>query len=182
MFNFIWMTVWKEKGFDFEFTENALARYLVISEHGEYVGSTEFKAYTGKGNPDRVAPFRSHPKVKADLSAVIEIDKVALLPEYRRKYTSDLLSACVHFAWQQQYHYMIALMEPVFYRALRITFRVPMEKVGSKTLYKGDTVIPVVINVKQIYDNPERFEWLNLDQADDRTSLSTQNNEYLHRK
>lgn len=163
MFNFIWMTVWKEKGFEFEFSEDVLERYLVISENGEYAGATEFKAYTKDGTPDSIAPFRTHPSIKANPSAVAEIDKVALLPEFRRKYTSDLLSAGIHFAWCHGYHFFVALMEPIFCRALRITYRVPMEIIGEKTYYKGGYVIPVIINVKQVYERPEQFDWLNLD-------------------
>ena len=162
MFNFIWMTAWKEKGFEFEFSENVLDRYLVITDEGEYAGSVEIKPFTGKGTLDSVAPFRQHPLVEADPTLVAEIDKVALLPEFRRKYTSALLSAGIYCAWKEGLHYLLALLEPVFYRALRITFRVPMEKVGKKTFYKGGYVIPVLIKVKQIYEQPNLYEWLNL--------------------
>lgn len=169
MFNFIWMTAWKEKGFEFEFSENVLDRYLVITDDGEYAGSLEFKPYTSNGTLDAVAPFSQHPLVEADPTRVAEIDKVALLPEFRRKYTSELLSAGIYFAWQSGLHYLLALLEPVFCRALSITFRVPMERVGKKTFYKGGYVIPVLIKVKQIYDQPKRYEWLNLSLYADKT-------------
>jgi hypothetical protein len=162
MFNFIWMTAWREKGFQFEFSEQVLERYLVITDDGEFAGSVEIKPYTGTGELDNVAPFREHPLIQADPTLAAEIDKVALLPEYRRRYTSDLLSAGIYSAWTRGIHYMLALLEPVFWRALRITYHVPMETIGEKTFYKGGQVIPTLIKVREIYDHPADYPWLNL--------------------
>lgn len=162
LFNFIWMTAWREKGFQFEFSEHYLERYLIITEGGEYAGSVEIKPYPGTGELDQVAPFHRHPLVEEDPSLVAEIDKVALLPEYRRRYTSELLSAGIYSAWKRGIHYMLALLEPVFHRALRITYHVPMESVGPKTFYKGGYVIPTLIKVRDIYTRPTDYPWLNL--------------------
>ncbi|MCC3377351.1 hypothetical protein [Cohnella sp. REN36] len=161
LFNFIWMTAWREKGFEFEFSTRVLGRYVVITPQGEYVGSAEFKPYAPGGGPlEEIAPFAFHPNVAADPSRVAEIDKIALLKEWRGDYTSELLSSAVHFAQEYGYHYFVSLLEPVFYRALRITYRVPMEKVGPAKFYKGDQVVPVVFDMKRMYENPSQYEWL----------------------
>ncbi|MBB6675367.1 hypothetical protein [Cohnella nanjingensis] len=161
LFNFIWMTAWREKGFEFEFSTDVLGRYVVITPQGEYVGSAEFKPYTPTDSPlEAIAPFGAHPSVAADPAKVAEIDKIALLKESRGAYTSELLSSAVHFAKENGYHYFVSLLEPVFYRALRITYRVPMEKAGPAKFYKGDQVIPVIFDMKRMYENPEQYEWL----------------------
>lgn len=163
MFNFIWMTAWREKGFEFEFSEDVIDRYLIIAEDGQYAGSAEFKRYKpGVSEIDHIAPFYLHPKVSEDYNQVAEVDKIALLPEFRGKYTSDLLSSIVYFAYKNGIRYLITLLEPVFYRALKITFHIPMEKLGSKTFYKGDDVLPTIIDMSYLIRHRERFVWLNL--------------------
>jgi hypothetical protein len=161
LFNFIWMTVWREKGFEFEFSPHPLERYMVVTPDGQYVGSAEFKPFTpGEGRIDPIATFLRHPRIAADPLRVAEIDKIAILKEFRGNYISELLSALVYVARQRGLHYYVSLLEPVFFRALRITYHVPMEKAGEKTFYKGDYVIPIIIDAKQVYSNPDKYEWL----------------------
>ncbi|GGG83713.1 hypothetical protein [Paenibacillus radicis (ex Gao et al. 2016)] len=161
MFNSIWTTVWKEKGYELEYAEQALERYVAISPEGQYVGTSEIKAYTpGVSIIDSVAPFHNHPKIAADPAQVAEIDKIAVIKQYRGHPITDLLSSAVFSAETHQFRYFISLLEPVFYRALRITFHVPMEKAGEKTFYKGDYVIPVIFDMERMYSNKEQYEWL----------------------
>lgn len=168
MFHFIWMTAWREKGYEFEFSQDVLERYLVITPDMEYVGSIEFKPYSPlQSEVNEVAPYHSHPFVLTNPSRVAEVDKVALLPEYRGKYVAELLTAAVHFARDGGYDYFVSLLEPIFYRALRITFKVPMSKAGREVYYKGGNVIPVLFHMKEMVSNPERFTWLSEQYLDD---------------
>lgn len=161
MFNFIWMTAWREKGYEFEFTQQALEQYLLLSKEGQYAGTVEFRSYNPRlSELDQIAPFYEHPLIKQDYSKVAEIDKVALLPEFRGEYIAELLSSTVHFAEEHHYHYYISLLEPVFCRALKISFHVPLLKLGGKIFYKGDYVIPVIFDMKTMYEHPEKFDWL----------------------
>ncbi|MUT67269.1 hypothetical protein [Paenibacillus sp. NEAU-GSW1] len=161
MFNSIWTAVWKEKGYELEFSDNALERYVAISPEGKYIGTSEIKPYEpGVSLIDNIAPFRQHPKVSADPAHVAEIDKIAVIKQYRGHPITDLLSSAVYCAEKYQFRYFISLLEPVFYRALRITFHVPMEKIGEKTFYKGDYVIPVLFDMERMYRNKEQYEWL----------------------
>lgn len=166
MFNGIWTTVWREKGFELEFSDKSLAKYIVVTDEGHCVGTTEFKPYSIKDSElNETAPFHEHPDVIAAADEIVEIDKMAILQTYRGRYISDLLSACVYFAEGEKIKYFVSLLEPVFLRALKVSFRVPLKKLGDKIFYKGDYVNPVLIDVEQIYQNKHRFDWVAYPQA-----------------
>lgn len=135
VFNSIWVSVWEEKGYELEHAAQVVERYLAVAEDGQFVGTSEIKPYLpGLNEIDTVAPFQQHFKITQDPTRVAEIDKIAVLQHYRgQQPISDLLSSAVYCAEKYHFRYFISLLEPVFYRALRITFRVPMEKVGGKT-------------------------------------------------
>ncbi|RUS46857.1 hypothetical protein [Cohnella sp. AR92] len=164
LFNYIWMTVWREKNFEFEFSTEYLGRYLSVTPLGEAAGTAEFKPYRPEDSRlDSIAPFSLHPWVAVDPSKAIEVDKIAFLKEHRGPYLTEMLTLLVGFCKANGYHYLLSLMEPVFYRALRITYRVPTDKVGRSLYYKGDTVIPVIFDVKSILEYPAKYDWLDLD-------------------
>lgn len=71
-----------------------------------------------------------------------------------------MLSSVICYAEEQGIRFYVALMEPVFLRALRITYKVPYEKLGDKQYYKGDYIIPVLLKVEEIYRSKEQFSWL----------------------
>ncbi|GLX69483.1 GNAT family N-acetyltransferase [Paenibacillus glycanilyticus] len=163
-FNRIWVSVWEEKGYELEYASRIVERYLAVADDGQFVGTSEIKPYfpgSSSSEIDTVAPFHLHPKVIEDPTRVAEIDKIAVLQSHRGQQSiSDLLSSAVYCAEQYNYRYFISLLEPVFYRALRITFHVPMEKVGARTFYKGDDVIPVLFDMEAIYRNKQQYRWL----------------------
>ncbi|WP_337098359.1 hypothetical protein [Paenibacillus sp. YIM B09110] len=161
MFNGIWTTVWREKGFELEFSDQSLAKIVILTDEGHYVGTTEFKSYSiSDSQINETAPFHEHPDVIASANEIVEIDKMAILRTYRGRYISDLLSACVYFAESERIKYFVSLLEPVFLRALKVSFQIPLKKLGEKIFYKGDYVNPVLIDVAQIYQNKNRFEWV----------------------
>lgn len=162
VFNSIWVSVWEEKGYELEYTNQVVERYLAISEDGQFVGTSEIKPYLpGYNEIDSVAPFSHHPKIIDDPTRVAEIDKIAILQQYRgQQPISDLLSSAVYCAEKYNFRYFISLLEPVFYRALRITFHVPVEKIADRRFYKGDDVIPVLFDMEQVYQNKWKYEWL----------------------
>ncbi|MDR9855813.1 hypothetical protein RJP21_19545 [Paenibacillus sp. VCA1] len=160
MFNGIWTTVWLEKGFELEFSEQALERYVVVTDEGHYVGTAEIKPYGNDSPINEAAAFDHHPKIISAAGAVAEIDKMALLSTYRGHFISDLLSALVEFAESNKLKYYVTLLEPVLLRALRITFQVPVEKVSNRIFYKGDYVIPTIVDAEEVYTSKERYPWL----------------------
>ncbi|PYE48598.1 GNAT family N-acetyltransferase [Paenibacillus barcinonensis] len=160
MFNGIWTTVWTEKGFELEFSEEFLERYVVVTEEGHYVGSIEIKPYTTESLINEIGPFPQHPLMQEETGRVAEIDKLAILSSFRGRYVADLLSAIVHYAEQKQISYYVMLLEPVLMRALRISYHVPIEKVAGRVFYKGEDVIPSIVNAREVYTHKERYPWL----------------------
>ncbi|BFH60591.1 MULTISPECIES: hypothetical protein [Paenibacillus] len=173
MFNGIWTTVWLEKGFELEFSEKVLERYVVVTDEGHYVGTTEIKPYGSESPINDAAPFVRHPKIINAVGAVAEIDKMALLRTYRGHFISDLLSALVEFGERNKLKYFVTLLEPVLLRALRITFQVPLEKVSHKVFYKGDYVVPAIVDAEEVYTHKERYPWLALPLGAAQTGTST---------
>ncbi|WP_434752642.1 GNAT family N-acetyltransferase [Paenibacillus amylolyticus] len=160
MFNGIWTTVWNEKGFEFEFSEAFLERYVVVTEEGQYVGSIEIKPYAEESLINKIGPFLEHPLIQRELGHMAEIDKLAILSTFRGRYVTDLLSAIVHYAEMNQISYYAMLLEPVLMRALRISYHVPIQKVAGRVFYKGEDVIPSIVNAREVYTHKERYTWL----------------------
>ncbi len=160
MFNGIWTTVWLEKGYELEFSEEVLERYVVRTDEGDYVGSAEIKPYSSESPINEAAAFDLHPMIQQAEGAVAEIDKMALLQTYRGHFISDLLSGIVEFGERNKMKYYVTLMEPVLHRALRISFHIQVEKISKKVFYKGDYVIPTIVDIKEIYSHKDRYAWL----------------------
>jgi hypothetical protein len=173
-FHSIWTTVWLEKGFELEFAEQVLERIVIVTEDGEYVGTSEIKPYSiHESMINESAPFADHPKLIQAEGAVAEIDKMAVLKQFRGHFIADLLSAVVHYGEKNGLRYYVALLEPVFLRALRITFQVPYEKIGGIVYYKGDHVVPVIIDIEKVCNNKERYAWITNPQETSRVRLTT---------
>jgi len=163
IFNHIWTTVWKEKGYELEYSDQVFARYLIITSEGRAVGTTEIKPFIPSISPILKLVEHSADFLElANTGHVGEIDKVALLPNYRGRYTSDLLSSLIHYFTNHHQRYFVSLLEPIFSRALRISYHIPMEQIGPKTYYKGDDVIPFLFDSKQIANAMNEFNWLKM--------------------
>lgn len=161
LFNDIWTSVWKEKGYELEYSQCSLARYLIVTPEGDHIGTAEINIFDKKNSSVmHVTALPKHILAAADKGLVAEIDKIALLKSFRGHYISDLLSSIVFFADKHDYRYFVSLLEPVFYRALRVSFQIPMEKIGNETYYKGDYVVPVLFDTQQMYQRMSSFNWL----------------------
>ncbi len=162
LFHSIWMEAWMEKGFEPEFAENVLGRCLVYDEAGVPVGTVEFKPYVPHSDEplNRLAPFDDHPAIMCSgPGEIAEVDKVALLKQYRGRNLNRLLATIVLFAEQNGIRHYVTLLEPTLFRALRISFHVPLTQVGERQFYKGDDVIPAIIHAAEFYEHPERYDW-----------------------
>jgi len=160
MFNGIWTTVWTEKGFELEFSEEVLERYVVITEEGHYVGTTEVKPYSEESSINEIGSFHKHPMIAEDMGKVAEIDKMAVLSTFRGQYVAELLSSIVHYAEMNGLTYYVMLLEPTLMRALRISYHVPIKKISGRVFYKGEDVIPSIVDVREVYMHKERYSWI----------------------
>ncbi|MCY9593790.1 N-acetyltransferase [Paenibacillus chitinolyticus] len=159
LFDRIWTRVWQQQGFELEFTRRDADCYLILSDDGEVAGTVEFKRYDPGRHPiDALAPFSEHPALAP--GNAVEVDKVALLPEYRGRNLDKLISLIVHYCENRGRTHIVALMEPKLCKALRMAFRIKLERIAEPFHYKGGMVVPVVCDVSRLYLNKPAYGWL----------------------
>lgn len=146
-FNAIWETCWEEKGFEFE--ENPHADYFVYEEAGVKCGAFQLCDLTNLPlEADSV--YLTHPTVKENRNQVVEIDKLSILKTYRgTAILPQLLVFMATYATKRNKRYFVALCEPTLFIALRRMYNVPVEKLGKPFFYKGDNVVPILIDIAQ---------------------------------
>ncbi len=161
-FNNIWIECWLEKGYGLEMEDGPADRYIIIDSKDQKVGTIEFKPYLlePNNNINTVYPFHQIESIKNNPESVIEIDKVAILKQFRGKNLERLLSVFVHYSEQHEISCCVALLERVFYKTLRMIYKFPLESVGEQIYYKGDYVIPAVIYPEDLYQHKEKYPWL----------------------
>lgn len=160
VFHGIWTQAWAEKGFELEYAEEVLGRCLVTDEAGEAVATVEMKPYSLEmSGLNLIAPFHEHPAIQGDPLRIAEVDKVALHKDHRGKNLDRLLAAIVMYAEDSAIRHYVTLLEPVLFRALRISFHVPISRVGERIYYKGADVIPAIIHAAEFYENKDRYDW-----------------------
>jgi len=160
-FNKIWMKVWHEKGFEYEFT---FGDSYLIYKGDQPAGTVQFMPYLPDEADDlhSVYPFYRSPLVRDSAEHTAIIDKVAILKEYRSGHLLDIL-LYVMFEYAERYnkHCYIALLDPPLYRVLRLVYRFPIEKLSGKIFYKGADVIPVIIDMKYFLSQKLKYRWYN---------------------
>lgn len=161
IFNSIWTQAWLEKGFELEYCDEILDQCLIYDEYKSPVATVEIKPYDPENRDglDEFAPFAAHSLIQADPRHIAEVDKVAILKDHRGKNLDRLLATIVLYAEQNNIHNYVTLLEPVLFRALKVSYHVPMSRVGERIFYKGDDVIPAIIHAEQFYRNKETFHW-----------------------
>jgi hypothetical protein len=175
-FNQIWMECWLEKGYVLENENGASDRYIITDGNDQRVGTIEFKPYSvdQQHNINTVFPFQEIEEIAINPRSVIEIDKVAILKQYRGKNLDRLLSVFVHYSEKHQISHCVVLLERMFYKALRNVYKIPLQAVGEKIYYKGDYVIPAIIYPEKVYQNKQNYRWiLNDPQAQKRKLIFT---------
>lgn len=157
-FDEIWEQVWKEKGFNLEYSERS-DQFIFQNEQGTPTGSMEIKRYT----PDIEIyyPFSKHICISDFPNAIYEIDKVSILKESRRKRGLDSMILFLRdYTHLYGVKYFVALIEPSFYIAIRMLYRLPLQKLHDKFFYKGDMVIPILIDAEDIVLNESKYPLL----------------------
>ncbi|RXJ02804.1 hypothetical protein DS745_05705 [Anaerobacillus alkaliphilus] len=163
IFNQIWMDCWLEKGYMLEPSlEEKSDRFILRDVEKRSIGTIEFKPYytTFENNINNVYPFHKLQHIASNPKQVVEIDKVAILREYRGKNLERLISLYVSYTEFHKIEYCVGLVERLFYKALRNVYKVPLEAVGEQTYYKGDHVIPAVLYPSLIYKKKVNYPWL----------------------
>jgi hypothetical protein len=159
-FNHIWMEAWAEKGYDIDDSQS-LEQYLIKDDAGFFVGTVEFKRYSPtESEINGVFLFSCEPTIQAHKNHIVEIDKVAIMKNHRGRNLDRLLAFISLYTEKHGYRYGICLLEPLFYKALKYVYQLPIKQAGKKRYYKGDDVIPSIINLGYVNQNRFNYSWL----------------------
>ncbi|MFD3450525.1 hypothetical protein ACFDTO_38870 [Microbacteriaceae bacterium 4G12] len=171
-FNQIWMECWLEKGYVLENEDGSSDKYLITDIEEQKVGTIEFKPYTldQNNNINTVFPFHEIELIANNPTSVVEIDKVAILKQFRGKNLDRLLSVFVHYSETHNISYCVVLLERVFYKALKTVYKIPVKAVGEKIYYKGDYVVPAIVYSNEVYQNKKNYSWLIACQQEDKSN------------
>lgn len=165
-FNSIWMENWKKKGFELETYGGIAERFIIHSKSGIPAGTVEFVPYRPDYRNLRETStiedlfcFTKIGQVKKHIDRCYEVDKVAILSEFRGQMVLDsLLNLIFRFSVQHNIKYYLAVIDPLFFRTLR-HYNVHVEKVGEVIEYKGYRVIPSLIDAEYGIKNKKELDW-----------------------
>ncbi|MBO1515023.1 hypothetical protein [Metabacillus bambusae] len=161
IFNKLWGEACIEKGFELESTSSHSALFLIYNKEKSPIGTVELIPYENvENNAEKVFPFSSLDMIKQNPTEVFEIDKVSLLKKYRGSNLKKILNIIYSYAVDNDYTYGITLLEPLFYRSLKTFYKIPIKRVTKeKIFYKGDYVIPSIIDFGIVKSNVKDYKW-----------------------
>ena len=99
-------------------------------------------------------------EVTTNIDRIVEIDKIALTKAFRGENIDKVLYIISNYTKHNNFRYGIGLMEPIFYKAMKIFYKIPITQLSKKVFYKGDWVIPVLIDCEYTHKNPGEFKSL----------------------
>ncbi|GAB6552691.1 hypothetical protein bcgnr5378_05880 [Bacillus cereus] len=153
IFNGIWEECWNEKGFGLEYFQGT--DQFIFWKDGQAVGCVEIKKYSLK---NEAFPFSGCEQLKGKFDTVMEVDKLSILKEFRGKgMLEDIMYFLSEYMKEKELTYFTALLEPRLYLTLKRSLLV--EQVGEKLHYKGDDVVPSIINVHKAIQKLEEKKW-----------------------
>lgn len=149
--------VWNEKGFEMEYAKEGSDIYVMFTENGEAGGTVEFTPYA------KISEFMKNlfKDVLEDERNVMELDSVAVLPHARGTLGREIICLMVDYAEKHEYSHVVAIFDPTFFKSLKNSYHFDIKQVKDPLYYKGDYVIPAILNVKDMYQNKqdEKFLW-----------------------
>ena len=152
---------WIEKGYTMECILGAVTRYVILDDEGTTIGTTEMIPYEPQvsSDIDKFYPFEKEGIVADNIQKVIEIESISILPDYRKKGNVERIAYTIlEHCRKNNFEYGIGLMNPLFYLAIRGTYKIPIKNF-HKTNRKGK-YYPIIIAIKKVYDNIDDYSWL----------------------
>ncbi|PHA02313.1 N-acetyltransferase [Bacillus pseudomycoides] len=156
-FHQIKKVVWDEKGFEMEYAKEGSDLFLLMDEEGEAGGTIEFTPYSKTRDFMRDVFDNS----LGDKMHVMEWDSGAVLPKFRGKLGRNMVCLMVDYAERYGYTHVIGIYDPRFFNSVKNKYKFEIEQIDKEFYYKGDYVIPAILNVAEMYNNKkdERFSW-----------------------
>lgn len=158
IFNSIWKESFTKENYELGECEGPATRYLVKNAEGETNGTVEIIPYSmdkEKSTVEDMFLFSSLDITKkTSLQHIYEIDKLSV-GKYKKTGTlENILDVLLYFAKQHNVHYYYALINPLLFRALKITYGFPVKKAG-KLIKTDDYIIqPMFIDMQKTLLTP----------------------------
>lgn len=167
IFNSILSDVYSKNGYDFDVVQSweKSSLYLILSSSRdplEVVGTVEVKPYFPNISViERSFPFSNNQILQGDGLNIAEIGRVTIIESHQSSGAFDnLLSTLAQHTQSYGIDFYVALMDRRLYRALLMSYGIPVTALGEKRFYKGHVVIPVLIDVRFAMSNSENYKWL----------------------
>lgn len=162
LFNTLYKDAFKEKNYETEDYYTGTSRcYLISNNEGKYTGTLQFVRFS----PESQSTTLDYPNLflnfdivkKTPKEKIWEVDKVTVHKVGRKTGTLDnIVKAIYEISKEYDIDYLIAEMNPVFHRALKMIYGISVIK-ASKTIKSKNnaysitpTIIPIEIGRKEI--------------------------------
>ncbi|MGP1907747.1 hypothetical protein ACTSEZ_06215 [Metabacillus sp. JX24] len=164
-----WETLCSKMGwFNDPYSKHGVRYLIVLGENNnrEIIGTIEFIPYH-PNNPHSTVEGKTEisfsllPEFKNNYKRIWEIDKLCIKQEYQRKgYFYLILYVFYYHVRQYSPRYYIALIEKKFFRMLKISFGLHVEKVGEELIGPGTSLVPVTFDIERIMNNKKAVDSL----------------------
>lgn len=146
----LFRNVWREPWNGQEFAEYDTYLQRVLFFVGDVpVGTLELKTFEPSSLINRAYPF--HLYIPTNYK-IIEINKIAILPQFRRKFgvLEDILNHVFDYTEDEKIDYCVAIIVKGFYPILEKKYNWHMDKIDDKLIpYKGAMVYPTIIDPRK---------------------------------
>jgi len=162
IFNSIWKESFLQENYELEECKENATRYLVENAEGEKNGTVEIIPYTMDKKKSAVEDMFLFSSLeitkKTSLCHIYEIDKLSVGKHKKTGTLENILHALLYFAEKHRVHYYYALINPLLFRALKITYGFPVEKAG-RIIKTDDYIIqPMFIDMQKTLQTQTRKE------------------------
>lgn len=92
--------------------------------------------------------------------SVVDMPTIAVLPQYRGKLGTKTIALGVKYCEEHKIEHIISVNNPVFFRAIKVSYNIPLTRIQDFIDYKGVPFIPAILHISHVYQNKHQYPWL----------------------
>lgn len=149
LFDQLYQPSFEEKGYELEEYNGEQYSYLVENKYGEYAGTVELIEFNQEKSMLANPQIFVQCELLEDAVSVWEVDKISVKAEERKNKTlNNIMETIYEICKEKQIEYLIAEMNPVLCRALKVEYTLDIYRLSG--IVKGKyPYIPVIIPINQ---------------------------------
>jgi hypothetical protein len=158
---------WIEAGFELDCLLGDVDRFIIFNDKSQPVGTVGMIKYVpGKSSDiDTFFPFKDNEIIKNSCGKVFEIDYLSVHPAHRKEPNLErILYTIAEYSRLKKMKYGIAIINPLLFRLLKRVYRIPIYQLGEivkvNRITNSYQVLPVLIDVENVYKNISKYDWL----------------------